>query len=88
MTNVVQTFRFNFSSEFMTELEKIAKINQYADRHYFKKNWDIWCATRGELIQVEIDNLNNMGYEGDIIDKMYKSARYYFRKKSIKNTIK
>ena len=23
-----------------------------------------------------------MGYEGDVLDKMFKSARYYFRKKS------
>jgi hypothetical protein len=24
----------------------------------------------------------NIGYDGDILDKMFKSARYYFRKKS------
>jgi hypothetical protein len=27
-----------------------------------------------------------LGYEGDIIDKMYKSARYYFRKKGTEKT--
>jgi hypothetical protein len=26
--------------------------------------------------------LHNLGYDGDILDKMFKSARYYFRKKS------
>jgi hypothetical protein len=31
---------------------------------------------------MELRRLKELGYEGDIIDKMFKSCRYYFRKKS------
>jgi hypothetical protein len=34
------------------------------------------------LLDIEVRRLTNVGYSGDIIDKMYKSARYYFRKKN------
>jgi hypothetical protein len=85
MTAPVQTFRFKFSPEFSSELETFSKINQHEDRHRFKSNWDIWCMAHGNLIQLEIDNLNKTGYTGDILDKMFKSARYYFRKKVMKS---
>jgi hypothetical protein len=35
-----------------------------------------------DLVRTEIERLIQLGYEGDVIDKMFKSARYYFRKKS------
>ena len=34
-----------------------------------------------ELIRKEFNRLNELNYDGDIMDKMFKSARYYFRKK-------
>jgi hypothetical protein len=41
-----------------------------------------------ELIEMEITLLIKQGFKGDILDKMFKSARYYFRKKSIKEDSK
>ena len=38
--------------------------------------------TQSELINSEVNRLTELNYQGDIIDKMFKSARYYFRKKS------
>ena len=35
-----------------------------------------------DIINKEVKRLFDLGYKGDIIDKMFKSARYYFRKKS------
>lgn len=76
-------FRYTFSDEFNEVLYEFAKIHQYDDRHAFKDAWEEW-STRINidfLIQKEITTLIEKGFEGDIKDKMYKSARYYFRKK-------
>jgi hypothetical protein len=35
-------------------------------------------------LREEVERLKNAGYEGDVLDKMFKSARYYFRKKEEK----
>jgi len=75
-------YRFKFTEEFMEELYKFSKIHQYDDRHEFKDAWKVWTEDNDELIQEESCRLINLGYDGDILTKMFKSARYYFRKKS------
>lgn len=75
-------YRYKFENKFIEELFKFSKIHQYDHRSDFKEAWNIWMNENNELIDVEIRRLKNLGYDGDIIDKMYKSARYYFRKKS------
>ena len=78
----VRIFRFKFTEAFMTDLNKFAKIHQYDHRKDFKEAWLNWTEENDDIIQEEVDRLNNIGYDGDILDKMFKSARYYFRKKS------
>ena len=78
----VQIFRFKFTEAFMIDLNKFAKIHQYDHRKDFKEAWSTWTEENDDIIQEEVDRLNNLGYDGDILDKMFKSARYYFRKKS------
>jgi hypothetical protein len=78
----INIFRYKFTQEFMDELYKFSKIHQYDHRKDFKEAWKIWTEENDELIVTEIRRLDNLGYEGDIIDKMFKSARYYYRKKS------
>jgi len=75
-------FRFKFTEEFMQELYKFSKIHQYDHRKDFKEAWLIYLEENDDIIQEEVDRLNRLGYDGDILDKMFKSARYYFRKKS------
>ena len=77
-----QIFRFKFTEQFMVDLNKFAKIHQYDDRKDFKEAWKTWIDENDDIIQEEVDRLNSLGYDGDILDKMFKSARYYFRKKS------
>lgn len=74
-------YRFKFTQNFMDEMYKFSKVHQYDDRKSFKEAWENWTEEEEELIESEISRLNNLGYEGDILDKMFKSARYYFRKK-------
>ena len=81
-TNKSTIFRFKFSDEFICELSQFAKIHQYDDRHQFKEAWNNWVEENQDLVDMESRNLINNGYDGDVLDKMFKSARYYFRKKS------
>jgi hypothetical protein len=78
----VNIFRYKFTEEFMEELYQFSKIHQYDERKVFKESWTVWTEENDEIISKEVRRLTELGYEGDILDKMFKSARYYFRKKS------
>lgn len=80
--NNVNIFRYKFTNEFTDELFKFSKVHQYDHRKDFKEAWNSWVEENDEVVNGEIRRLDNLGYDGDIMDKMYKSARYYFRKKS------
>jgi hypothetical protein len=75
-------YRFKFTEEFMEELYNFSKIHQYDERKDFKEAWKNWTEDNETIIDDEMRRLLNLGYEGDVLDKMFKSARYYFRKKS------
>jgi len=79
----VQTYRFKFTPEIMNSIQEFTRIHKYDEREEFKDAWDTWCDDNIDDIQTELDRLEEMGWEGDIKDKMYKSARYYFKNKSI-----
>lgn len=78
----VNIYRFKFTNDVMTELYNFSKIHQYDARCDFKEAWTVWMENNEELILNETERLYKLGYDGDVVDKMYKSARYYFRKKS------
>jgi hypothetical protein len=80
--NSTNIYRYKFTQDIMDELHNFSKIHQYDDRVQFKEAWQLWTIEFDEPIRVEIQRLSHNGYEGDILDKMFKSARYYFRKKS------
>jgi hypothetical protein len=78
-------YRFKFTEDFMTELYNFSKIHQYDHRKDFKEAWVKWTEVHQNIIDSEIERLRALGYqnEDDIVDdKMFKSARYYFRKKN------
>jgi hypothetical protein len=75
-------FRFKFTEAFMEDLYKFSKIHQYDHRKDFKEAWNNWIEENDDIIDEEVQRLLELGYDGDILDKMFKSARYYFRKKS------
>lgn len=78
----INIYRYKFTNEFTDELYKFSKIHQYDHRKDFKEAWEIWLEDNSELVNEEVNRLIGLGYDGDILDKMFKSARYYFRKKS------
>jgi hypothetical protein len=74
-------YRYKFTQEFMDELFQFSKVHQYDDRHSFKDAWEIWIEQNENLVNSEVRRLSNLDYDGDVINKMFKSARYYYRKK-------
>jgi len=81
LNTTINIYRFKFTNEFVEDLYQFSKIHQYDDRHDFKEAWKIWTEENEEIIEEEVERLLHLGYKGDILDKMFKSARYYFRKK-------
>jgi hypothetical protein len=78
----INIYRYKFTDEFTGELFKFSKIHQYDHRKDFKEAWLTWLEENEYLVESEVRRLTSLGYVGDITDKMFKSARYYFRKKS------
>ena len=78
----INIFRYKFSNDFTEPLYQFSKIHQYDHRKDFKEAWNIWIEENEDLVGKEVRRLTELDYKGDILDKMFKSARYYFRKKS------
>lgn len=78
----VNIYRYKFTQDFTNELFKFSKIHQYDERKAFKEAWNIWIDDNENIVNEEYRRLKDLCYDGDIFDKMFKSARYYFRKKS------
>jgi hypothetical protein len=75
-------YRFKFTPDFTQRLFEFSKLHQFDDRHTFREAWELWLDENNDEVCKETRYLSNLGYEGDVLDKMYKSSRYYFRKKS------
>jgi hypothetical protein len=84
MASGIKTFRFEFSKPFIQELSRFSKVHQYDERHTYKKEWAAWKSDPeiAEIMEMEKRRLEENGYTGNIEEKMFKSGRYYFRKKS------
>lgn len=79
----INIYRYKFTDEFTKELFNFSKIHQYDCRKEFKEAWNNWVTENNNIVNEEVQRLTNLGYDGDVLDKMFKSARYYFRKKNI-----
>jgi len=78
-------FRFKFTSKFTDHLMSFAKLHQYDDRVTYKEEWSRWIQNNDAFIQDECNRMKTLGYNGNILEKMYKSGRYYFRTKTNKH---
>lgn len=80
---VLQTYRFVFSPIVIEQLSIFAKVHQYDDCKVFKEEWQQWIEEDEikSIIDTEVKRIYADGFVGDVMDKMFKSARYYYRKK-------
>tara|TARA_B110000003_G_scaffold250868_1_gene264256 strand:+ start:853 stop:1434 length:582 start_codon:yes stop_codon:yes gene_type:complete len=81
--NSHQIYRYKFQSNIIDLLTKFSKTHQYDPKKIYKEAWDMFVDENSEELGREVIRLNDLGYDGDCFDKMYKSARYYFRKKTL-----
>ena len=79
--NKSKIFRFKLSDEIMLLITQFAKMHQYDDRHAYKEAWEDWSNIQQDLLEREVSRLEQIGYKGDVLDKMFKAGRYYFREK-------
>jgi len=79
---MAKTFRFKFTEPVMDAIAAFSKIHEYDNRKDYKEAWNKWLDENDEIIEREQRRLLDMGYNGDILDKMYKAGRYYFRTKT------
>jgi hypothetical protein len=75
-------YRYKLSEDIVSALHYFSKVHKHDDRKDFKAAWLTWVEENEELVKSETNRLNELNYDGDILEKMFVSARYYFRKKT------
>ena len=86
-----QKYRFDFTDKVKFMLADFANMNKNATRKEFTKAWLTWLshATIKSMLDSEKTRMELEGYEGDVLDKMFKSTRYYHKKRDrMENTDK
>jgi hypothetical protein len=78
-------YRYIYTDEVAELLNQFAEIHRYDERKTFKSEWENWIANDDikKQLKQEIKRLESMGMDDDIMDRMFKSARYYYRKKPL-----
>lgn len=79
-------YRFKFTDEIMDSITGFAKVHEHDHRKDYKVSWETWLDENYEILSAERRRLADIGYTGDIDDKMYKAGRYYFRTKRLTKT--
>ena len=75
-------YRHKFGNTFQEKIEDFSGQHKYDDYKTLKEKFKEWVDENKSFIMVEERRMINNGYEGDIEDKIFKSSRYYFMKKS------
>jgi hypothetical protein len=79
-------YRHKFAPTTIEHMDYFAKLHKNDDRKTFKEAWERWTNDNSEMIETEKRLHSDAGYKGDVINKMYKSVRYYYRKKTVEIT--
>lgn len=80
-TNDTPIYRFKFTELFTKQLHVFAKLHEFDERSDFKEAWVKWLNDNDDIVSVEIERHQSLGFKGDVKAKMYESVRYYYRKK-------
>lgn len=86
----LRTYRFNLTKDLTDELTYFSQMHRFDDRKTFKEAWIKWKEIEENriLLELETNRLEKEGYDGDIENKIFKSLRYYFKKKIEKESDK
>ena len=76
-------YRYKLSPEIVEKILYFSKLNEFVERKEYMEKWNLWCEENSLEIQEEENRLIGLGYTGNVLNKMFKSSRYYFRKKTL-----
>lgn len=76
-----EIYRYKFTPNIVEKLKQFSDVHRFDEPEQFKEAWDEWVKENDEIISREETKLQEMGYKGDTIVKMYKSVRYYYKNK-------
>lgn len=85
---MAKIYRFKLSDEIIEIISAFGKVYEDLPNKEFKEQWKELYESREELFNKEADRLKQLGYKKDVHEKIYKSCRYYYRKKQPKETKK
>jgi len=77
----INIYRFKMTPVIINDISTFSKRYQYVSQKEFKTAWDEWMKINKENIATEHMRLTQLGYIGDMEEKLYNSARYYYRNK-------
>ena len=73
-------FRFKFHPDINAMLQRFASVHHGDDLEEFKDSWETLLARYRTAIDIEIQRLQEIGFTGDVENKMFVSIRYYYCK--------
>ena len=76
-------YRFKLDDSVVEAVTAFAKLHQFDSKQDYKKAWEEWQRDNDVMVETETRRLNELGYDGDVVSKMYKAGRYYFRTKNL-----
>ena len=79
--NNFNTFRFKIDENLVNLLTRFAYEHQFDNRKDFKEAWKLWVENNEKEISSEKSRIEALNYKGNIEEKLYKSVRYYYKKK-------
>ena len=82
-TMTTPVYRFKFSPTFQELLARFSSGHRYDESSDFRQAFDAWHLCHKDALEQEGVRLNALGYKGDLAKKVYRSARYYFKEKSL-----
>ena len=77
-------YRYKLDEEVISSLSAFGKLYEHLPNKEFKEQWKELLEINKVLFEKEELRLRKLGYEKDVYDKLYKSCRYYYRKKKPK----
>ena len=77
-------YRYKFSENILDLIGSFSNIHKYDDPSEFREHWELFIEDNKDQIEREKTRLINLGCTKNMDEKMYKSARYYFKNKSTK----
>ena len=81
ITTQSQIFRYKFSEQIHCLIGEFSSTHKFDEPIQFREEWDLFVIENKEQLEREKNRLVSIGYDKNVDEKMYKSARYYFKNK-------